>query len=70
MKLSFHIVGDYIFGKECFLSLTPMPIMGVKECLPWGYRRHWNEVWEISEQVIEGIPMFSPYNFKVGDSDR
>ena len=47
-----------------------MPVMGVKECLPWGYRRHWNEVWEISEQVIEGIPVFSPADFNNGDSDR
>ena len=46
-----------------------MPVMGVKECLPWGYRRHWNEVWEISEQVIEGIPVFSPGNFKVDSYD-
>jgi hypothetical protein len=70
MKFPFHIVGDYIFGKECFLSLTPMPVMGVKECLPWGYRRHWNEVWEALAQVIEGIPVFSPCNFKVDSYDR
>ena len=56
--------------KECLLSLVPMPVMGVKECLPWGYRRHWNEVWEISEQVIEGIPVFSPADFKGDSYDR
>jgi hypothetical protein len=61
----------YAFPSKARLPVAfPMPVMGVKECLPWGYRRHWNEVWEISEQVIEGIPVFSPDNFKVGDGDR
>lgn len=32
---------------------------GGKGISPMGYNRHWNEVKEVSEQVIEGIPMFS-----------
>ena len=36
---------------------------GGKGMPPMGYRSHWNKVWEISEQVIEGIPVFSPGNF-------
>ena len=50
--------------KECLLCFMVMPVMGVKECFLWGYRRHWNEVKKALAQVIEGIPVFSPVNHR------
>ena len=41
--------------KGCLLCFMPMPVMGVKECLLWGYRRHWNEVKKALAQATEGI---------------